>query len=145
MSIELDIEAFRLEFYEFDDREKYTDGEIDLRFKTAKIYISDEVDFTVDSVAQQTELLYLMTAHLLRILEQTSRGGDNRITQSTSVGSVSISLTPPPAKNQYSWWLSTTPYGQRLLALKSQLSAGGFYLGGSNVSSGFRGEGGYFG
>jgi len=59
--------------------------------------------------------------------------------QSATIDKVSVSVTPPPNKNQFQWWLGTSPFGQQLLALLQIVSVGGNYYGGSYVRAGFRG------
>jgi hypothetical protein len=90
--------------------------------------------------------LNLMTAHLLKLNDIIISGGSLAVATSASVGGVSVSLQPPPASNksQYSWWLSTTPYGVQLAALLSKIAAPGFYAGGSQARGGFRGPTGRF-
>jgi hypothetical protein len=59
-------------------------------------------------------------------------------------GTVSVSLQAPPAKDAFSWWLATTPYGAQLRALLLARSAGGFYVGGLPERAAFRKVGGIF-
>jgi hypothetical protein len=57
--------------------------------------------------------------------------------QTANIDKVNVSLTPPPLKNQWQWWLSISPWGQQLWALLQVNSVGGHYIGGSPVLSGF--------
>ena len=74
----------------------------------------------------------LMVGHLLT-LQNKINSGQTATGQvaSTSIDAVSVSLVPPPNKNQYEYWLNLTPYGQRLLALLVAKSPAGFYMVGS--------------
>lgn len=78
--------------------------------------------------------IYLMTAHLslLSYRAQTgqSTGGGGGSVASASVGEVSISYVQIPNLDNWSYWLSLTPYGLELLALLETL-AFPFYIGGS--------------
>lgn len=89
--------------------------------------------------------LGLLTAHLARTMTLLASGQSAGVVTAASEGSVSVSMTPPPTKSAWGWWLSTTPYGQQLLALLSLQSAGGFYIGGLPERSAFRKVGGVFG
>lgn len=63
---------------------------------------------------------------------------------SATEGSVSVGMTPPPAKNMWQWWLATTPYGVQLMALLQSLTVGGFIVGGAPELGAFRRVGGVF-
>ena len=80
----------------------------------------------------------LMTAHLLAISVLIAAGQTPGLVQSSTIDKISVSLTPPPLKNQWQWWLSTTPYGAELLALLQTRSVGGWYIGGRPELSAFR-------
>lgn len=88
--------------------------------------------------------LNLMTAHLARLAEIIATGQLPGLEQSASIDKISVTMTPPPVKNQFHWWLSLTPYGQQLLALLLARSAGGFYIGGLPERAAFRKVGGLF-
>jgi hypothetical protein len=62
-----------------------------------------------------------------------------------SVDKVSVTLTPPPVKSQWQWWMSLTPRGAQLLALLKSKAAGGLYVGGLPAErAAFRKAGGVF-
>lgn len=88
--------------------------------------------------------IYLMAAHLLAIQQQAKTGGTAGVVTGSSIDKVSVQMMAPPVKNQWQWWLSTTPYGAELLALLQSKSAGGFYIPGSLAMKGFRKAGGNF-
>ena len=90
--------------------------------------------------------LNMLTAHLMYSanLLTASEGAPVVITSAT-IDKVTIGILAPPQRNNWRAWLITTPYGQMLLALLEQLSAGGFVYGGQPEKQGFRVIGGNFG
>lgn len=87
--------------------------------------------------------LNLMTAHLTWLSAVIiPRGQYPQVIQGSTIDKVSITLTPPPLKDQWDWWLNSSPYGMQLHALLQAKSVGGWYVGGSAPLSGF-GYGGY--
>lgn len=90
----------------------------------------------------------LFTAHLAALSVIIAGGMSPLLVQGAGVDKVNVSLTPPPLKNRFQWWLSTTPYGMQLLPLLSITSVGGFYVPagfGPPPLLGFRNAGGGFG
>lgn len=81
------------------------------------------------------DAIYLLTAHLslLTLKNQSGQGGGMGAGQvaSAAVGEVNISYVQIPNLDQWSYWLSLTPYGLELLALLEQLTAVPYYIGGS--------------
>jgi hypothetical protein len=145
-TITLDPAAFRALFPQFADPAKYPDAALSIQFGAATGYVSADTygDMTV---AARTNALYLMTAHLLAIgaiIAQNNYQGQVGIVTGAVVDHVQITLTPPPVKSQWQWWLNTTPYGAQLVALLQAQAAGGFYVGGLPERAAFRKVGGYF-
>jgi hypothetical protein len=145
-TITLDPAAFRALFPQFADPAKYPDAALSIQFGAAAGYVSADTygDMTV---AARTNALYLMTAHLLAIgaiIAQNNYQGQVGIVTGAVVDHVQITLTPPPVKSQWQWWLNTTPYGAQLVALLQAQAAGGFYVGGLPERAAFRKVGGYF-
>ncbi len=66
------------------------------------------------------------------------------IIASATIDKVTIATKPPEARNEWRYWLLTTPYGTQLLALLEMLSAGGWSIGGLPERTGFRKIGGTF-
>lgn len=79
-----------------------------------------------------------MTAHLTALSDLAAQSQTPGYEQSATIDKVSVSLTPPPNKNQWQFWLNTTPYGMQLLALLQSKSAGGFYIGGLPETAAFK-------
>lgn len=91
--------------------------------------------------------LNLLTAHLARLFAQIAAGAGNNtpgVVTGAGEGSVNVSMAPPPFRDGWQYWLSTTPYGQQLWALLQANTAGGLYVGGSLERASFRKAGGVF-
>lgn len=130
MKIQLSTCEFRARFPEFASVTEYADNALSQTFESATAFVSDRAGFCYYggmTVAQRTQALYLMTAHLLALGGNIAQGNTPGLVQAATVDKVSVTLTPPPVKNQFQWWMSLTPYGQQLLALLQVASVGGFY------------------
>ena len=79
------------------------------------------------TLAQQTLALNLMTAHLVYLTNLIAAGNSPGVTTAATIDKISVTLEPPPAPNQWQYWLNQSPYGQQLLALLQVASVGGFY------------------
>lgn len=145
-TITLDPAAFRALFPQFADPAKYPDAALSIQYGMATSYVSADT-YGDMPVAARTNALYLMTAHLLAlgvIIAQNNYTGQVGIVQGAVVDHVQITLTPPPVKSEWQWWLNTTPYGAQLLGLLQAQAAGGFYVGGLPERAAFRKVGGVF-
>lgn len=140
-AIEFDLNAFRAAFPAFAPLPSST---VSLYWDFATDFISDQIPQCGVATKIQTRFINLMTAHLLAINAQVAAGDTPGITIGATIDKVSVTIQPPPERNQWQYWLNQTPYGQQLLALLQVQSAGGFYVGGSPVTAGFRREGGRF-
>ncbi|MDE2100258.1 MAG: DUF4054 domain-containing protein [Patescibacteria group bacterium] len=99
-------------------------------FNSATAYVSNQYGgcyTALMSVAQQTQALYLMTAHLAYIASTITEGQTPGVMTAATVDKISVTLEPPPLANQWQYWLQSTPYGQQLLALLQIASVGGGY------------------
>ena len=145
-TITLDPAAFRALFPQFADAAKWPDAALSIQFGAATGYVSADT-YGDMPVAARTNALYLMTAHLLAlgvIIAQNNYSGQVGVVQGAVVDHVQITLTPPPVKSQWQWWLNTTPYGAQLLGLLDAQAAGGFYVGGLPERAAFRKVAGIF-
>lgn len=116
---------------------------LEMNFGFATDIISDFAPCgTSDQV--QTRYLYLMTAHISALSVLIAAGESGQIVTGATIDKVSVTLQPPPEKNQWQWWLNQTPYGQQLLAILQAQSAGGFFIGGTPERAGFRSFGGRY-
>jgi hypothetical protein len=138
-----DDASFRAQFPEFASSIIYPANTLLGYFGVASDYINPN-DGYINNGATLQLMLDLMTAHLAKSFSMINAGQTSVILSGSSTGSVSVSLTPPPVKNAYQWWLSTTPYGNQLRALQMAKAAGGFMAGGSLERSAFRKAGGVF-
>ena len=138
-----DVTQFRATYTEFSDPLKYPDAVLQNYWDIATCYISNENYGYLSGDCRQLAI-NLMTAHLAKIADLSNSGQLAILAQAASIDKISVSLTPPPLKNQFAWWLSTTAYGQQLYALLQARSVGGFYVGGLPEKSAFRRVGGIF-
>ena len=145
-TLTFDVVAFRLAFPAFADELLYPTPTLQGYWDAATCYISDQDYGYLNGVCRE-RAINLMTAHLTalsNIIAENNYKGMPGLAQSATIDKVSVSLTPPPAKNQWQWWLSLTPYGQQLFALLFVKGAGGMYIGGLPETSAFRRVGGVF-
>lgn len=136
----LDPAQFRLLFPAFADETKFPDVLLETWWEMATNYINEYDNCLISGKTLQFAL-NLMTAHLAQTFTAISSGagtGTPGLVTSASEGSVSISMTPPPAKTAWQFWLSSTPYGLQLWALLKSLVLGGFTVGGRPEISSFR-------
>ena len=139
----LDITKFRSLFVTYSNATTCPDDLITMNWDTATLYISSE-DYGWLDGAQRERCLYLMTAHLTALADMIATGQTPSMVSGSSIDKVSVTLTPPPVKNQFHWWLSTTAYGAQLLALLKIAAVGGMHVGGNAERSAFRKVGGSF-
>jgi len=140
-----DVASFRLLFPAYANATKYPDDLLSGYFDMGTCYISPEDWPGLSGGCLQTAL-NLMTAHLLYLSDKAQKGStQSGPTTSATVDRVSVTIAPPPIKNEWQNWLSLSPYGQQLWALLTVKAAGGFLVGGSDERSGFRVAGGFFG
>jgi hypothetical protein len=146
-TIVFDPAAFRANplFAPFSNATTYSDAILNAWADAATGYISDQNGgcyVNGISLKQQTQAINLMVAHLLSLSTQIgNKPGAPKtpgLKQAATIDKVSVTLTPPPVKNQWQWWLSLTPYGQQLLALLQLASVGGFFFGAFPVAPSFR-------
>lgn len=136
---------FRTQFQAFSDPVTYSESTIQLYWDNATSFVSDETAGYCTGklkLAAQTLALNYMTAHLMFLTSTTKPGQNTGLVASATIDKVSVSYVPPPEKDQWSYWLNQSPYGQALLALLSAHSAGGFYFGGRPETSAIRRVGG---
>lgn len=138
-----DVTAFRTQFPAFANSTTFPDGTLQQYWNAATCYVTPN-DFCYLSGDCLQLALNLMTAHLTQLSVQIAAGKMPYLMQSATIDKVTISLTPPPLKNQWQWWLSTTPYGMQLFAMLQAKSVGGFYIGGLPETAAFRKVAGIF-
>jgi hypothetical protein len=137
---------FRLAFPFFANATTFPEALLSMNFTNGTNYISDyNAGFLANGNRQYA--LYLMTAHLtqLGVLIAANNGAAPMIETQATVDKISVTVQPPPQKNQWQYWLNLTPWGAQLLALLQVASAGGWYVGGLPERAAFRRVGGGFG
>lgn len=139
---EYDDAKFRKLFPEFADETKYPEELISAYWEQASCYIDGEGNVLLGgcsflAVAQ-------MTAHMMTLASQAAKGKQAGYKTGATIDKVSVTYAAPPTPDQFSWWLSTTPYGAQLAALLEVKGVGGFSLGGLPERTGFRKIGGVF-
>lgn len=139
----LELTSFRALFPEFASSNCHSDILITQYWNVAVDYMGAD-DTTILSGDVRQYALNLLTAHLVKSFDLLNKGQTSVLVTGSTEGSVSVQLTPPPVKNAFQWWLSTTGYGAQLRALLSVKTAGGLYIGGSLERASFRKAGGVF-
>jgi len=122
--------AFRALFPIFPETTQYLPARIQIFWDMATAYVSNRTGGCYIggmNLPQQTQALNLMTAHLLYLSDQIQSGSTPGVMTGATIDKVTVTLEPPPAPNQWQWWLNQSPYGQQLLALLQVASVGGFY------------------
>ncbi|EGG4117014.1 DUF4054 domain-containing protein [Salmonella enterica subsp. enterica serovar Gatineau] len=148
-AITFDAALFRKQIPAYADPEKYPDATIESWWEQAACYISTE-DYGWLNGNSRALAINLMTAHLMTLSTAASSGagqtaGAGGIVTGATIDKVSVTLAAPPsATDEWEYWLSLTPFGQRLLALLRSKSVGGFYVGLYPELSAFRKAGGRF-
>lgn len=135
--ISFNVTDFRAGYPEFDNCATYPTALLTSYWTVATNFIS-KCPMGCVTVSQQTLGLYLMTAHIAKLMTNAATGQSSGIVTSATVEDVTVAIQPPPETTQYQWWLNQTPYGQMLLALFQVETVGGFYAGGSLDLAAFR-------
>jgi len=139
-TIFFDAVSFRALFPAFANTTTYPSATIQIWWDTATSYLSDQTSYCNRmNVKQQTLALNYMTAHLLYLSGLAITGQSGGIEISSSIDKISVAIAPPPAPNQWQYWLQTSPYGSQLLALLQLAAAGGFFFNPVPVHTAFRG------
>lgn len=142
-TIALDIAKFRADFPAFSNVTTYPDATITMYYDSAILFISND-DYGRLATTARERAIYLFMAHLIQLNNNITDGTLPSLPSASTIGQESVTLTPPPLKKQFHWWLSLTAYGQQLFAMLQLKSVGGFFAGGSPESSGFRKAWGVF-
>jgi hypothetical protein len=129
---------FRLEFPAFSDPVAFPTTTLQLNWTTATFYIDDNGSYGWMQGATRQYAIDLMAAHITALSIQIAAGQVPEIINNATIDKITVGLQPPPLKNQWQWWLQTTPYGMALNALLQAQSVGGWYVGGVPQISGFR-------
>lgn len=133
-AIIFDPVAFREQFPAFNCTPPISSATLQAYFDTATLYINNPNCGNYTRIggltpAQRRQCLYLMTAHLTAISRLIASDQTTGVVTNATVDKVSVTLQPPPAPNQWQYWLNSTPYGAQLLALLQVAGVGGLYIG----------------
>lgn len=140
----LDLAAFRAAFPQFKSEVLYPDATIEMWWDIAACSLPTVDTCRLHGKCLQTAL-NLMTAHIGALWGMAAAGRNTvGIKSSATIDKVSVTVTVPPFKDGWQFWLSQTPYGLQLWAMLSVKSAGGFYVGGRPEGRAFRKVGGSF-
>lgn len=139
-AIQFDKASFRIKFPAFTG---HPDDRLDLYWDVATGYISSD-DYGLLNGRARAHAIDLMTAHLVSLADMVAAGTTPAIESGATVDKVAVTMTPPPVKSQWQYWLSLTGYGQMLLALLQSVAVGGLYIGGNPERAAFRKVGGGF-
>ncbi|POP42330.1 DUF4054 domain-containing protein [Superficieibacter electus] len=149
-ALTFDAALFRKQIPAYADPEKYPDSEIESWWEQAACYISTE-NYGWLNGDSRALAINLMAAHLMALSAAGSSGaaanvaGAGGIVTGATIDKVSVTLAAPPAaSDEFDYWLTLTPTGQRLLALLRGKAVGGFYVGLYPELSAFRKVGGVF-
>jgi hypothetical protein len=130
--------AFRMQFPEFANMTTYPEATLQQYFNTAGLYVSNSNFGPLAWAGATLQCLYLLTAHLAYLSTQIMNGQTPGVTVQASIDKISVGLQEAALKNQWQYWLQSTPYGQQLLALLQVQSIGGFSTVGGPGRAGFR-------
>lgn len=140
-----DVTLFRQQFPAFANTTQFPNAMLQMYWDMATCYITDIGNYGWLQGDCRQLAINLMTAHLTALSILIAAGQTPNLVQNATIDKVSVGLTPPPLKNQWQWWLSTTPYGMQLQALLQTRSVGGWAIGGRPELAAFRRVGGGFG
>ena len=139
--ITFDYALFQAQIPAYSNSMTYPEATVQAYWNNAINYVSPVGNCGSVTCDKRKYAINLMTAHLIYIAGLIAAGQVPGLMQAATIDKVSVTLTPPPLKNQWQWWLMLSPYGQQLYALLQVNSVGGYYIGGSPVLSGFYGYG----
>lgn len=135
---------FRSQFPEFADKTAYLDAALLAWWTTGTAYVSIDNAGCVWTDAQAQLASDLMCAHLTKIAVGLASDSSTvvGVVTGASEGSVNVQIAPPPTKDGFQYWLSTTPYGLQLRALLRAVAGVGLHVGGGLERASFRKAGG---
>lgn len=134
-----DDATFRATLPFFSNTAVYPEAALQQWFTNGISYISNYNAGALSGLDRQLAC-YLMTAHLAALNDQIVANGGSvpGFVVDATIDKVKVQIQPPPARNQFQYWLGLTPWGQQLLPLLAIKSAGGFFIGGSPERAAFR-------
>ena len=103
-AIEFNLQAFYAAFPAF--QQKPVDS-LQQYWNVALSYVDNQI-YGCTNVANQTQYLNLMTAHLVALSDLIIAGETPGMVTGAGIDKVNVTLQPPPEKNQFQWWLNLT-------------------------------------
>jgi hypothetical protein len=125
--ITFDLAAFRVAFPAFANVQAYPDVTLTGFWDIAALYISTD-DYGYLNGAARGRALDLMAAHLAKLSDMINAGQTPGLVQGSTIDKISVTLTPPPDSDQFTWWLNLTGYGAQLAALLAMKAVGGLFV-----------------
>jgi len=135
--------AFIAQFPNFANETAFPVATLQLTWDVATCFVSP-VQYGWLLPPARLQVLNLYTAHLTQLALQMNNAngmpGDSQpgLIQNSTIGRVSVGLTPPPLPDQFQWYLNQTGYGQLILALLKVYAVGGWMVGGQPERSAIR-------
>lgn len=128
-------QAFRDQFPQFENTTIFPPAQLEGWWNMGTAYINIDNNYPWNFKTGQLQLaIDLMCAHLAASFTMINAGIPTVVVTGTTEGSVSVSLTPPPTKTAFDWWLATTPYGSQLRALLRIVANVGLFVRGPNAT-----------
>lgn len=132
LQIDVNVKSLREAFPEFADECVYPDGYIKRFLTQATMYISRD-NRVLRAEVRELGILY-MACHLMSLSavdgKGNTTGNDGNIITSSHIGSVSVSIQAPIARDSFEQWIQSTPYGKAYWALlKANNPTGVFWVG----------------
>ena len=130
-TIDLNIPEFRALYPSFTDID---DAIIQMQWDRLVVIYPNNTDLDCLPVSRK-QVLYLYLAHSLFLYRKINEDGADMLypTTSASVDKVSISSLPPPVKSMRDYWLSLSPYGLEVMALRSIYTGFQYFKGSNNA------------
>ena len=128
---------FRAQFPAFANTTTYPEATLQAYYTAAGSYVANTAYGFLASSGATPLALNLLTAHLVQIGYTAIAGQTTGVLVTAGIDKVNIGLQQAVLKNQWQYWLQSTPYGQQLLALLQVQSAGGLYTPGGLGRAGF--------
>ena len=131
--VNVTYEGFIQMFPEFADQTAYPRGTVDGFIVQAQCYITPMNVGEMTGTSRELAI-YLMIAHLLTLNAYILSGNrSGALLTNASIGDVSVSGTPPAARDMQDQWYGYTIYGVRLKALLDSFIGMGFYMPGQQA------------
>jgi len=133
--VTLTVEQFRTDFPEFTES-LYADAVIQAAIDRSACFISRTNSGPLMDDCRILAIGYA-TAHLLTSACGTNAtnggGSQGGLVGASTVGSVSVTIIPPPSSTQFQYWMNQTCYGQAYLSLLASKAPAGIFTGGSFI------------